>query len=686
MREAKLIEAYRIGVSIAMSNGVSAVVSAIQRDVLGLRKSVDMTAGSFSKMKLAVAGAMSVAAGGAMLGGLYDLSKAAEDYTHQLNVMANAGMSQADIAVAVGDAWKNTGTVITTTARGNLEALLDLRNIIGEVNKSGIGPAISMEDARRQLPVVTRAQAVMAASSEAKVSGNANEFAFAMAKSLDIIGAAIDPERFKREADAMTKVIEAFQGKVTPQQYQGVFQFARQAKYGLSDEFKYELLPSMMLEASSGSGSKGGGSRGVGPQLAAFSRFWLQGFVNKKAIPELESLGLLKPGTGLKTTTSGTTAGALSRADIAAANPARAVWDVLMPAINKKFGGKATPEQMISEIQAIGRGNQLATSLMIELALKQGNFLRDQAIIKAAPSPEKAYENALKSDPVTARNAMAAQWENMRVSLGMLMTPTMVTFMEKFAGGLNRLAEVILAHPTATKWILGITAALGAFLVVAGTIAVAVAAVGAILAGGWIPAAIAAVAVGLAALGAAAAVYWGEIRAFAARIVAAFFNLNVTIIQALAAMGARVANWFAAHDLGAMIWQGLASVSTAIRNWIVNLAASVWGWAKGAIGIGPSASAAPAAPGGDRSIANGYAPPGGFGPASPVAFQASGFTDDHADRIGNIIADKLNGASVSMDGRKVGSLMFRDAGNSPPSGASNFDTRMSPLYPASGFR
>ena len=153
-----------------------------------------------------------------------------------------------------------------------------------------------------------------------------------------------------------------------------MFQYARQAKYGLSDEFKYEILPTMMLESNTSGASQGGGSRGVGPQLAAFNRFWVQGMVNKKSMPELQALGLVNAHTALRTTTQGTTVGPLKGTDLALSNPFQLVQQVLMPAIERKFGGHATNEQIEFEIMKIGRGNQLATQAMLEFALEGGEF------------------------------------------------------------------------------------------------------------------------------------------------------------------------------------------------------------------------------------------------------------------------------------------------------------------------
>jgi len=291
---------------------------------------------------LGIGGAGLVAMGEVGLRAFRGLTDAAREYAHQVNIMNMAGLGQVEIAQGVSAAWKNTGDVITSSATNNLKMLLDLRNVLG-----------SMEFAQRELPVVSRIQAVLASSSESSIRKIASDnFAFTMAKALDVIGAAKDPATFQAQAEQMSKVITAFQGRVTPTMFQSVFAYARQAKYGLDTEFLYQILPTLMLEyAQGGAHSSGGGSRGVGPGIAAFSRLVLQGYVNRKAVPELEELGLLSPGAeermkggkrggrttevfetsaggrtvlherALKTTTPGTTIEPMKGHELAARNP-----------------------------------------------------------------------------------------------------------------------------------------------------------------------------------------------------------------------------------------------------------------------------------------------------------------------------------------------------------------------------
>lgn len=453
-----MLELYAIAVRVRLIDGVTRGLSAMalafaktHGNAKALQKELDSI--NF-RLK---AGAALIGAGAL---GFYILDKAvkpATEYAHQLNIMRMAGMSNLDIARATGDAWKNTGTVITTTATENLRAILDLKNVLG-----------SLKDAEFALPIVTKIGAVMTSSSETALSGNAHDIAFTMAKALDIIGAARDPAIFQHEAMLMTKVITAFQNRVSPQQYQSVFQYARQAKFDMSDEFKYEFLPSLMLEMA-GKGGGGGGSRGVGPMLAAIYRVTNQGYVNKKALPLWESLGLVQSGSAIKTATEGTVMAPLKARGLAAQNPFLFATQILGPAIRAKFGNvsSAREREIIGELF---RGNQLAAAAMMEFISKPQNYLRDQRIIRGAMPYTKAYDHALKNDPEMAYLALRKQLNNAETAVGIQILPLVIKGAWSLAGGLHALSDWMMAHPNLTKGLVWGFAALSAAMAFSGSV------------------------------------------------------------------------------------------------------------------------------------------------------------------------------------------------------------------------
>lgn len=497
-------EAYKISVKIGLVNQVSAGLLAMssQFNRVGLEATALQTKLNKIKM-LGMAGGAIAGAGFMGLGMIGKMIKPATEYAHQLNIINMAGWTQRDIANAVGDAWKNTGNVITTTATENLRTLLDLKNVLGDFG-----------EARMALPIVSRIQSVLAASSEEKISGNSKDLAYSMAKALDIIGAAQNKESFESQAEQMAKVIIATQGRVTPEAFKSTFQYARQAKYGLSDAFKYQILPSLIQENAAGGGG-GGGSRGVGPMLAAFYRTTNQGYINKKSLPILESLGLVGASSALKTTTSGTTVGHFKGWELAGSNPFEWVQTVLMPAIYKQFGKDVSKQKIQDIINQAFRGNQLGASLALEFALKPVNFLRDQQNIIKTMSTADAYKAAISNDPNTAFGALSAQWTNFKTAFLMGVVPVLIPALMNLTHLFNDMAAWARANPNLAKNIgIGLTAIFGA-LAIGGTVmaaasafrllgvALAFGSVGGVSGIAAVGAALSPVAVGLAAVGAA---------------------------------------------------------------------------------------------------------------------------------------------------------------------------------------
>ncbi len=452
---------------LSLVNQVSPALATLSRQFASFHGDAEKLNTTLAKMqRLTMLGG---AVGGAGLFGIGMLSKAlkpAEEYVHQLNIMNTAGLKQAEIAQAVGDAWKLAGDNITTTATGNLKALLDLRNVTG-----------SMEEARAFLPIMQQMQTVLAASKEGKVSGASGDLAFSAMKALDIRGAVNDPENLRMQAAMMTRVIEATQGRVTPQQFQQVFQYARQAKFSLSDDFAYSILPTLMLEAATNGGG-GGGSRGVGPGLAALYRVTNQGYVNKKSLPLLQEMGLLT-GRALETGTTGTVTAPLAGAGMAAANPFQWATQVVAPAVRAYLARNKRADTTANELQVIGemfRGNQLAASLIGEFIVKQKNFERDQKLIQGVMDPAQAYRSAMSRDPATAHKALDAAWENFQTSLTMNVVPIIVPALLDLARGLNTLGNFARAHPNLTKDIVIGFGALAGVMAVGGPLIVGVAA------------------------------------------------------------------------------------------------------------------------------------------------------------------------------------------------------------------
>lgn len=455
-----MFDAYKVAVKLTLINDVTKGLSAITGAFASAGKDVDALQSKLGLLRrTALVGEGMTASGLFGLGVISKALKPADDYIHQLNVMNMAGMKQAEIASAIGDAWKLTGQNVTTTATGNLKALLDLRNVTG-----------SLEEARKFLPIMQRMQTILAASKEGSVKGKSDDLSFSAMKALDIRGAVNDPKVLERQADLMTRVIIGTQGRVTPEQFQSVFNYARQAKFALSDDFAYKYLPTLMLENASKHGG-GGGSKGVGPALAAMYRFTNQGFVNRKSLPLLQELHLLGAGKILPTSTPGTVVAPLKDASLAASNNFEWTNQIVVPSVLKylkQHHMEGNDQNVLQVLNMISRGNQLAGSIMGEYYIKRKNFERDRKLIEGTASPEDAYSMAMSKDPDTAHRALSAAWGNFQTSLTMNVAPVLVPALIDVSKGLNTLGDWARRHQTMTKDLVAGFGALSAVMATGG--------------------------------------------------------------------------------------------------------------------------------------------------------------------------------------------------------------------------
>jgi len=203
--------------------------------------------------------------------------------------------------------------------------------------------------------------------------------------------------------------------------------------------------------------------------LAAIYRVTNQGYVNKKAIPLWEALGLVGKGTAVKTLTAETVMAPLKSRDLAAKNPFLFATQVLDPAIHKKFGNvsKDRERQIIGELF---RGNQLAAAAMMEFISKPQNFLRDQRIIRGAVPYGKAYDQAQKNDPEFAYLALRKQLNNAETILGLQVLPMVISATWSLVTGVRTLVGWMKEHPAATKVLVVGFAALAAAMAFGGTV------------------------------------------------------------------------------------------------------------------------------------------------------------------------------------------------------------------------
>ena len=559
---------YTVGITVHLvdhvTGGLGRISTALQAagsQTTAFEKKMERLQGIMDKLQ--VAQNLGSTAFNMSVGAINEMIEPAKEYAQIINMMNMQGTKHQEIQENIKYAWEQTNKVTGTTVAENLKALIDLKNVFNDIH-----------EARELAPDLMKAKMILAASVDGPVSKNAESMVFDMAKAIDQPGHVQSPEAFRKHLFGMTKVMQMMSGKVLPGDYLSFFKYSRQSKFDLDEKFLYGVLPELLLENKGGGGGVAGG---VGPQIAALFRFGVQGIMNKRSAQSLYDMGLVPENSILKTTTTGTTLqGGLVGAEMLQKNPFEWVQTVFRPALERSYpeliDKNAKPGSGISDAQSlqvaqIFKGNQLATSLVIELLKKPFQYERFSKRIEQAPDFETSYELAQKS-PQVAQQVADAAWENLKTVVGTEIIPLLVPGLQMLAGGLRTLAQFFRDHPLAAQ--------------IAAAVPMATALVGGVVALG---AAIASTGIVVAMLGITASV--GEIALAIAGVVGGLTALIVTLMNWSTIQAKITETWNAFGTSFTAVMHGMDllyprlvelinTVLPGISNWIQSLY-ELWG-------------------------------------------------------------------------------------------------------------
>ena len=437
-----MFEAFKVGITIGLTNQVSKGLSLIGRDLLAterhlksiqkefnrtgysslaVQKRITAASGAVAAFNSNLAKTQRLALGGAVLGGAGYLGlkaigatvKPAEEYVHQLELAKSAGLSQLEIAQATGAAWKTTGQVLTTTAADNMKAVRELRMVFG-----------STADAVEFLPQGQKIQAVLDSVLHGQGGVQAKDVAFTAFRALELRGASGDKKAMMEQSDLIVKGVIASGGKFTPHMLMQAQKYANPSGQHFSNDFLYGILPTLVQEM--------GGST-TGTMLTSLSRAVVNGRIDKKALPAWLKYGLAESVEGVTGET------AKVRAKNARMFQESPFLYMQWVEGQLKAGGLTDPlarAQVITDLFSNQRAAR-AASLMTE----QGPRLtKDFNLIgKAGTSAE--YDRLVKTDPVMARQAAAAQWDNLKTVIGLQVIPILIPAIKGLADGLHALSH-----------------------------------------------------------------------------------------------------------------------------------------------------------------------------------------------------------------------------------------------------
>ena len=462
-------DVYKIAVSIGMQNGVSSVLHVIQRDLMGLNHTIDLTANKLSRMQVAVMGGMTAMAGVGVLAAWGELARAGGKILDQQQIMLSNGTSQVDLAREMAAAY-NMVNIGGSNLSDNLKMVADLRQLLGSQN---LGEAITLAPTMMKAGI---AAGLMTGKS-------AEDSAYKIALIEDNLGYTInrqtgqmDPQRAAHTADLIDAIISGTNGRVTPDM---LLAFAKQARTSgrlLSDQGLMDMVP--VIQAM------GGYRSGTG--LQAFDRALVGGVMTTRGTTWLEKLGLLNS-ANVHRAESGYARldpNSIKGSDIMAQDPQLWANTILMPALQKSGMSMADALKTLApgmdQSEGAGLSGILTQILQSGLANTTNGLLAELLgnSVQNAKDVVNVQQATGTSQYDTVMQSLSGAWqdfdgavESLFDTLGLPAAKMGVTTLNDLAGGIREFDVWLGEHPGYATAIDRVLLGLGVGLTALGTIA-----------------------------------------------------------------------------------------------------------------------------------------------------------------------------------------------------------------------
>ncbi|MDE1009664.1 MAG: hypothetical protein OSB38_28795 [Paraburkholderia fungorum] len=451
-----MFEAYSIAVKISVVNQVSGALMAMSKQFSTLHGQAANFQKKLDSIKL------TMLQGGALLGaGAFGLKlfdgavKSADEYYHQLAILKNVGMSQVEVAQSVRKAWETTHEVMSTKASENIKTLLELRSAFGEGK---------YDEALAILPTVQRMGAVM----QSITGASQDRIGFDMVKAIEFgTKGALTQEGVNRQAEMMSKAIIAMNGTVNVSDFHQALKYSRAFAPYLSDDFKYNYLPTLIQEFKTG---KGGGASGAGNVIASTGAIVLGQMIPKDLIANWVSAGLIDKRKVVdnphdRTKSKILPGGVVGQSEFS--NPELWAVKYVKPAIERLEKTQHIDE--LSAYYALTK-NRIGAFGLQTFVNKAVQFQRDRDLIQRAPDSSQAYDRLSKTDPVLAKAQMEAQWENLKVRLAYDVMPKLIQAFNWITPKISALVGIMERHQGTVTAFVAAFLGLSALSAVAGSI------------------------------------------------------------------------------------------------------------------------------------------------------------------------------------------------------------------------
>ena len=449
-----MLDAYKIGITVALTNNVSKALTLIGKDFA-------KTDAQALKLKLTLKEIKKLTFGGLILGGAgyagikmlesgYESAKKYEQVLAQFKAL-NLG----DAINKDADKFARGANIMGASATDLIGTVRDLHTALGDY---GMSKAIAPQIAQ------------MKYANQVVFGGHGMDFSErqlqSMEKIIEMKGGFKSPQAFLAQADMMQKVISGTGGMVKPSDYLQFIKTAGVSGRLLSNEMFYYTMEPLIQEMT-------GGRVGTGT-MSAYNNL-AQGRSTNRAATEMMKLGILDP-KGVLYNKIGNVKqinpGALKGMDEYTSNPYQWMKDVLLPSMAKR--GITAEKDILNEMGVIF-GNRTGSSLFSLMFLQQEKIAKNMVISKNAMGREALVALAQKT-PEGAEKALGLAWENLKIASGEVIVPIVVPALLKLSEMIRQLGKVIDQHPVRFKYLIEGFAGLSAALMIGGSVLILTAA------------------------------------------------------------------------------------------------------------------------------------------------------------------------------------------------------------------
>ena len=460
-----MADLFRIGVSIALTNGMSPVLGVISRDLLGLHRHVDETTAKLGRVKAAMLGLGGVMGGVAVGASLVKLVEHGGKLIDQQVALKNLGVTNIEVADATAAAWRTSADVLGSSVTRNLELIREAKGAFGSVAEAiALAPSLAQADAVRTFANHGRQddrglQMVM------KAIEMRGDVRYRPNGELDVAYA-------RAGLNAATKFLNASGGQIDASTLKGLItQAGPMAKMMQPDAF-YRT----MLTATEELQQK------AGTALSAAGRALYGGIMPQRNSNELARLGLLD-GSKIHVRRGGNVSvdqGALTGFDVLNGPGGLAEWadKVARPAFHRDYLRQRIRSPGLSEAQHDQQ--ELYRALPTETFRRiLGVFLQQGASVqKGAANYDQAKGLDAQKDIIregyTAKlAAFSTAWDNLLVALGSPLVGPATDLLTRGTVALTGLGQWAARYPGLVGRLEEVTAGLAGLAVVGGSLTVA---------------------------------------------------------------------------------------------------------------------------------------------------------------------------------------------------------------------